>query len=128
VWFNHEPTWQAIAEGRLMHGLKNFSIDLKYADDFGINAGLAAKIRKTGLDVGGKFEDHQSTHWRISGRFATASRAQPHDLREQAPVVLLKASPPASEGTSAQQKQPSPKKRAQAKLRSKTSDAKRASE
>jgi hypothetical protein len=127
VWYNHEPTWQAIAEGRLMHGLKNFSIDLKYADDFGINAGLAAKIQKTGLDVGGKFEDHQSTHWRISGRFA-ASRAQPHDLRERAPVVLMKGSPAASEGTSAQEKRAAPKKRVQAKSGSRTSDAERASE
>lgn len=69
TWYKHEPTWQAVADGRLNHGLMNFSIGLSYTDDFGINAGLAAKFQKTGLEVGGKFEDHRSTVWRIDGRF-----------------------------------------------------------
>jgi hypothetical protein len=38
VWYNHEPTWQAIAGGRLNHALQNFSISVSYTDDFGIHA------------------------------------------------------------------------------------------
>lgn len=78
VWYNHEPTWQVISEGRTKHGLEQFSIDLKYVDDFGVSAGLAAKIEKSGLDVGGKFQDHQSTHWRIKGHFRKADSRPPH--------------------------------------------------
>jgi len=73
IWYSHEPTWQAVADGRLNCGLRNFSIKLSYTDDFGVNAGLAAKIQGTGLEVGGKFEDYRSTIWRIAGRFVAKS-------------------------------------------------------
>jgi hypothetical protein len=69
VWFHHEPTWQSIANGRLKYGLSDFSMSVSYQDDFGINAGLKIALAKTGLDVGGKFEDHQSTIWRLEGDF-----------------------------------------------------------
>jgi hypothetical protein len=38
IWYKHEPTWQAVADGRLNCGLKTFSIKLSYTDDFGVNA------------------------------------------------------------------------------------------
>ena len=44
-------------------------MSVSYQDDFGINAGLKIALAKTGLDVGGKFEDHQSTIWRLEGKF-----------------------------------------------------------
>lgn len=69
VWYHHEPTWQSIANGRLKYGLNDFSMSVSYQDDFGINAGLKIALAKTGLDVGGKFEDHQSTVWRLEGKF-----------------------------------------------------------
>jgi hypothetical protein len=69
VWFNHEPTWQSIAKGRINYGLQNFSLSISYEDDFGVNAGLKASVLKSGLDIGGKFEDHQSTVWRLEGEF-----------------------------------------------------------
>lgn len=70
VWYHHEPTWQRIADGRLSYGLKDFTLTVSYEDDFGINAGLKLKAAKVGLDLGGQFEDHQSTVWRIVGKFA----------------------------------------------------------
>lgn len=69
VWFPYEPTWQSIAEGRSKFGLQNFSLSVCYEDDFGVNAGLKATIIKSGLELGGKFEDHQSTVWKIEGEF-----------------------------------------------------------
>jgi len=69
VWYTHEPTWQSIAKGRLDFGLNNFLLSISYDDDFGVNAGLKAMIVKAGLDLGGKFEDHQLTVWRLKGKF-----------------------------------------------------------
>jgi hypothetical protein len=70
VWYPHEPTWANIARGRLKHGLRDFSISVSYLDDFGINAGLKATVVKAGLELGGKFEGHESTVWRLEGKFA----------------------------------------------------------
>lgn len=74
MWYEHEPTWQVVAEGRLHHGLETFSIDVSYTDDLGINVGLAAKAKDFGLELGGNFEAHRSTVWRIAGRFAPIPR------------------------------------------------------
>ncbi|HJV25882.1 MAG TPA: hypothetical protein VJ673_09345 [Aromatoleum sp.] len=69
VWYPHEPTWQSIAKGRLNFGLTEFSLTVNYEDDFGINAGLKVMAGKSGLDLGGSFEDHQATTWKIQGKF-----------------------------------------------------------
>ena len=70
VWFPHEPTWQEIAEGRLRHGLTQFQLSVRYEDDYGIDAGLKLAAGKAGLDLGGSFQEHESTVWRIEGNFA----------------------------------------------------------
>ncbi len=73
VWLPHEPTWQTIAKGRINYGLLNFSLSVRYEDDFGVNAGLKVTASKVGFDLGGKFEDHQSTVWSITGKFKPSS-------------------------------------------------------
>ena len=70
VWFPHEPTWQQVAEGRLEYGLTQFQLSVRYEDDYGIDAGLKVKAGKAGLDLGGSFQEHESTVWRIEGKFA----------------------------------------------------------
>ena len=70
VWFSHEPTWQAVAKGRMQYGLAQFSLTVNYDDDFGVNAGLKVRVQKVGLDLGGTFEDHMATTWKIYGDFA----------------------------------------------------------
>lgn len=72
IWYNHEPTWQSIVEGRLDFGMRNFSLQLIYQDDFGINSNLRAKADKIGLDLAGNFEEHESTTWTIKGTFSAA--------------------------------------------------------
>jgi hypothetical protein len=69
VWYQHEPTWQEIAQGRLKYGLKNFSLSVKYEEDYGINAELKTTFKNSGFVMGGKFEDQTSTVWRIDGTF-----------------------------------------------------------
>lgn len=70
VWFDHEPTWQAVAEQRMKFGLKTFDLRLDYTDDFGVNAELKVNAEQAGFNIGGTFERHESTSWRFSGRFA----------------------------------------------------------
>lgn len=69
VWYLHEPTWQAVATGRLEFGMQEFSLNVVYEDDFGVNAGLKVRAQKAGLELGGSFEDHMSTTWKIHGKF-----------------------------------------------------------
>ena len=69
IWYNHEPTWQSVAEGRLDFGLQDFSLKLQYADDYGINADLKVDAESAGFELGGSFEKHESTTWSVEGTF-----------------------------------------------------------
>lgn len=71
AWYVNEPLWQEIAEGRLKHGLKRFNLLVTYEDDFGINGDLTGKVEEAavGLGLGGKFEEHEVTVWRLAGDF-----------------------------------------------------------
>ncbi|KDB10487.1 hypothetical protein LIG30_4911 [Burkholderia sp. lig30] len=69
VWYPHEPTWQSMARGRIKFGLAEFSLTVNYEDDFGINAGFKINAGESGLDLGGSFEDHRTTTWKIHGKF-----------------------------------------------------------
>ena len=71
VWFPHEPTWQQVADGRLKYGLSEFQLAVRYEDDYGIDAGFKLSASKVGLDLGGNFQEHESTTWKISGSFDT---------------------------------------------------------
>ena len=75
VWYPYENTWQAIANGRINFGLQDFSLSISYEDDFGVNAGLKAAVLKAGLEIGGNFEDHESTVWHLQGKFKVKSIA-----------------------------------------------------
>lgn len=75
IWFHHESTWQSIAEGRLEHGLRDFSLSVTTREDFGIDGDLAAKIRRRKiLGLGGEFGTHVNTTWVLEGTFAPARR------------------------------------------------------
>ena len=69
VWFGHEPTWQEIANARLQNGLKRFSLNLTYRDDFGITAEIAAAANEAKAGIGGRFEEYESTVWKLTGSF-----------------------------------------------------------
>jgi hypothetical protein len=69
VWFNSEPLWQEVANARLESGLREFTLELNYTGDFGINANLTAKIASVGLEAGGKFTANKDTTWKVAGTF-----------------------------------------------------------
>jgi hypothetical protein len=69
AWFNHEPTWKNIAEGRIKFGMKKFSLKLQYVDDYEVNADLTTNITKAGLSLGGSFSEHEKTVWTMEGTF-----------------------------------------------------------
>jgi hypothetical protein len=69
AWYPHEPTWQPVADGRLHYGLRDFELAVRYDDDFGVGGRLEAAAAKFSLDLGGAFEEHRSTEWRITGTF-----------------------------------------------------------
>lgn len=70
VWYQHEPLWMELAHARLESGLTSFQVDVRYTEDFGVNAALGAAVLKTKFDIGGNFTKHESTVWRLHGRFA----------------------------------------------------------
>ncbi|MEI8148423.1 MAG: hypothetical protein WCG62_05015 [Actinomycetes bacterium] len=70
IWYREEALWQDLADARLNSGLREFTIDVRYSDDFGINAKLGAKINSVGYEIGGKFTECQETVWKLSGKFA----------------------------------------------------------
>ena len=69
VWYSHEPTWQQVARSRIKYGLKSSVLSLRYKEDFGIKANIPFIIKKLKFDLGGKFENHESTIWNIQVKF-----------------------------------------------------------
>lgn len=56
---------------RIKYGMTSFSLCLQYENDFGINADLKVRAGKAELNLGGKFENHESTIWKVQGSFKT---------------------------------------------------------
>lgn len=69
VWFEFEETWKQIAYGRINNHVRNFSLNLLYKDDFGINGSLKSTIEGLNLSLGGTYESFETTEWRITGEF-----------------------------------------------------------
>ena len=69
VWYQFEPTWQWVSDGRIKFGLKQFVLDLNYREDYDINLELKDKLQKAGFNLVGEFESPVATKWRIFGEF-----------------------------------------------------------
>ena len=76
-WYASEPLWREVAEARIENGLKEFTIDLNYMDDFGVNSELKSTIHAVGLELGGKFTEYKETVWRLSGSFSENLSSNP---------------------------------------------------
>ncbi len=68
-WYLHEPEWQSIARQRIEHDLREFTLHVRYEEDFAVTADVASKVSKVGLRAGGTFQRHQSTVWSIAATF-----------------------------------------------------------
>lgn len=73
VWYPSEPLWEAVAKGRIEHGLTRCQLAVRYTDDFHVNADLHSTIvgngKEPALKIGGAWNDHTSTVWRIDAVF-----------------------------------------------------------
>ena len=70
MWLSYEQTWKSVAEARLTGRLKEVDVELRYNDDYGINADLATKLSKLGLSLGGSFEGHEQTIYKFKATFS----------------------------------------------------------
>ncbi|GIH07192.1 hypothetical protein Rhe02_52590 [Rhizocola hellebori] len=68
-WYHHEPEWQSFARQRIEHDLREFTLQVRYEEDFTVTADVASKISAVGLHAGGTFQRHQSTVWSIIATF-----------------------------------------------------------
>jgi hypothetical protein len=69
LWYHHEPEWQSFARQRIEHDLREFTLTVRYEEDFSVTADVAAKVSDVGLNAGGTFQRHQSTVWSITATF-----------------------------------------------------------
>jgi hypothetical protein len=71
-WYDREPLWRALAEGRLRSGMTRFQLDVRYDQDFGIDLKLVDSAKQLGLRLGGEFKAQRETIWRMTGHFDQA--------------------------------------------------------
>lgn len=69
VWYAHEPSWVALAERRLEHGVKKFKGTLEYKEDFGISGELVTLLEGWKVRVGGSYASFESTKWSFEGEY-----------------------------------------------------------
>ena len=86
VFYPHERTWNMLAQGRIKRGMNRFSMNIDYLNDLGVNLTLNASAKKMGLSIGGKFEEHQETIWRMEGEFAPRQGSS-DDVTRMPPLV-----------------------------------------
>jgi hypothetical protein len=56
-WMNGEPTWVTLQKLRLERDVDNYRAEFNYTDDMGINVKVASSIAKSGIDIGGSFNN-----------------------------------------------------------------------
>lgn len=75
IWYHHEPTWQAVAEGRLNNRMTELRLFVRSTEDYNVNAEFVTKVlRRKVFGLGGEFTRHVETTWRIEGTFEDAPR------------------------------------------------------
>ena len=68
-WFPDEQTWQMIAHSRITGGAEKTSLEVRYLTDYGIDMHVVRTARTCGVQVGGKFQEHHDTIWRLDAEF-----------------------------------------------------------
>lgn len=69
MWYPQEAAWQMFVNDAKRGTLKEFSLGVKYDQDFGVNSKLKAEVLNLKLELGGDFVDHQATEWNINAKF-----------------------------------------------------------
>lgn len=69
AWFEYEPLWRSLADARLRANVETFSLEVTYDDDFGVSGSLKGQVQAAGFNIGGSFQEHLATSWRIDASF-----------------------------------------------------------
>jgi hypothetical protein len=77
VWYprNH---YAALASARIDGAMNEFTLEMCYDNDFGINADLVATADRHHIDTGGRFQHHLRTVWNISGKLRVEESVPAH--------------------------------------------------
>ena len=97
VWFQGEADWKDCADFALNYRGTSYDLQVTSSDSFGVGASVKAEIAKLGFDVGGEFQEQQTTIWTISAKFAKrpkqrASRKSPSNPTSAKKRPIAKAS------------------------------------
>jgi hypothetical protein len=68
-WYPDEHTWQMIAHTRIAGGAERTSLEVRYLTDYGIDMHMVRAARTFGVKIGGKFQEHHNTIWRLDAEF-----------------------------------------------------------
>jgi hypothetical protein len=55
-WINCEPNWQTLQKLRIENNISEYTCELNYTDEMGVNIEMATKLKNNGLNIGGSFE------------------------------------------------------------------------
>jgi hypothetical protein len=80
VWYQHEPDWKRVAEGRLARTMRRWSSTIENANNFGINFDVSFGISQNLAEVLNKFlkldlsaqfarTTFRRTSWKTSAEF-----------------------------------------------------------
>ncbi|HYB17573.1 MAG TPA: hypothetical protein VEF71_19185, partial [Streptosporangiaceae bacterium] len=68
-WYADEPTWQMIANARIVSGAQKTSLIVMYTTNYGIDTRVVKAAGACGIDIGGRFEEQRDTIWRLDAEF-----------------------------------------------------------
>jgi hypothetical protein len=73
-WYPDEHTWQMIAHTRIEGGAERTSLEVRYLTDYGIDMHMVRSARTLGVKIGGRFQEHHDTVWRLDAEFPSLAR------------------------------------------------------
>jgi hypothetical protein len=68
-WLDREDGWRTLVELQLDRRVRDYSLNLRLDDNFGMDAEISARVKDLKIGLGGSFEEHHSTVWQIHAAF-----------------------------------------------------------
>lgn len=69
VWFHREPAWQALAESRLHHGRREFSLTVDLEQSFKLSTKAISDLRALKFEIDGHAQRHSNFSLSVAGSF-----------------------------------------------------------
>ena len=74
VWWKSERSWQSLAKARIRHRTAEFSLTLRYENDYGVSDELRRQLEASGLEIGGRFHPQMNTVWTLKAEFPPSAK------------------------------------------------------